>query len=240
MRNVSLLVVPRFLFPLLSTVAVASMVVGVPAACRAAVIGVSEDFSGGAGSVASWASVGVTPTTIAHSTSAVDGVAAGDGIAGDGAFVFDAINGTPGDEAVAFNFSGTMDLGDFLVLDFSVFNGNSSFNRARYALFNATDGTELAGTDIFQTGNKPGSDITLSYTATAADVGDSLQFRITEDHNNVARDVFLDSFSLTVPEPSSYALLGFGTLVFAVRRWRHKRHGMDGRLQNHRPAHARS
>ena len=201
---------------ILASAAAAAMTV--VSCSRAELISHYEDFSGGASTVGSWSSVGATATTIAHLTSPNDGNAAGDMVTGDGALNFNSVNGTQGDEAIAFNLSGTADLGQLIDLQFSVFNAVNSFHRGRYALYNATDNTELAGITIFQSGAQSGQDFQLVYTTQASDVDDTIQFRITEDNNSGLREIALDSFSATVPEPSLILPTVLGGIAFLRRR----------------------
>lgn len=123
------------------------------------------------------------------------------------------------------SLDGTMSAGEEYNLSTWVFNRNNSFVNLSVVLYNATDGVELASTgeivlngSLQNTGD--GVEQTLSYNALASDVGDELQVRYLRNSNDsAARDIFVDSVSLTaVPEPAHAALfagfLGMGLLLW--------------------------
>lgn len=225
----------------LFTILVASsfILVAIGSTIQADIVFVTEDFSSGAGSIAGWTSVGTFTTSILHSTSNQDfdkndllspvgNEATGDGVIGDGALRFNTENAIRGDEAIAFTLGGTMSLGESITLDMNLFNGNSSYHNADYQLFNLTDGTVLNSSGLtLVLGNTHGSyvptDIQVSYTALATDVGDTLQIRIIEDNNDTSRDVYVDNFSVTsIPEPSSFAVFSIGVVAVLLRRRQRK------------------
>lgn len=217
----------------------------------AAITAVSDDFS--TNTVGSWFSVGaVTPKgidwkpvsvndldkldLINSQANALDGdgiignlagdtEATGDGAAGDGALIFDTINATIGDEEIALNIGGSMELGEVITLQMGMFNDNNSYARFSISLYNSTDNTELATTiPLFISGQGGGTyapiDSTFSFTASATDVGDSLQIRILDDAQSTGRDAHVDNFSLTtsIPEPSTALLGALGALALLRRR----------------------
>lgn len=102
-------------------------------------------------------------------------------------------------------------------------------------LVNLTDNTVLAETgntvyralpsttigDLSENTLHGTQEVFLNFTAGASDAGDQLGIRITENANSASRDVLLDRISATsVPEPSSTALLGLGSLALVLRRTR--------------------
>lgn len=197
------------------------MGLGLTGSTCAAVVGLVQNFSA-VNSTTGWASVGAVSTSFGRTVNAADGTG-GDGIAGDGALLFNIIDSISGNEAVAFSFSGTIQLGESYTLSTSSYNPNSSYNNYNIQLINVTDGTVLAQTGfIFQANSGAGiANRTLNYSALAADEGDTLGIRIVEGHDNAARDMALDQLTLTVvPEPSVTLLGGLGILAL-LRRRRH-------------------
>ena len=193
----------------------------VNSSCRAELVStIPQDFSGGSGSISGWTSVGTVTADFFHSTTSADGTTGGDTVAGDGSLFFDTSNSTRADEAIAFSLSGTADAGQMIVLDFSIFNPSPSYNRARYSLFNSTDSVELAGVTLFQTsgGGITAEDYQLVYTTLASDIGDTIEFRIVEDHDHTTRQIGLDYFAATVPEPSLILPTALGGIAFLRRR----------------------
>lgn len=155
----------------------------------------------------------------------------------------DGLNGDSiSDGAVRFNsfdanasggllqLDGTMAVGESYSLDTWVFNRNNSFVTFEVSLYNFTDDVLLAGSGnitlngaLQDTGD--GLLESLSYTAQASDAGDILQVRWVQTAAfNTARDIYVDSVSLTaVPEPSHAALaLGLTVLALMVYRRRGK------------------
>lgn len=156
----------------------------------------------------------------------------------------DGVNGdTAGDGAVRFNsfdanasgglleLDGTMVAGEIYSLDTWVFNANASFVKFEVSLHNFTDDVQLASSgeillnnDLAGTGD--GLLESLNYTAQASDAGDILQVRWVQTADfNTARDIYVDSVSLTaVPEPS-HAALALGLTVLALMVYRRRRKG---------------
>jgi len=156
----------------------------------------------------------------------------------------DGLNGDSiSDGAVRFNsfdanasggllqLDGTMALGESYSLDTWVFNRNTSFVALEVSLYNFTDDVLLASSGTITLNGAlqdTGDGIleSLSYTAQAADAGDILQVRWQRTGDfNTARDIYVDSVSLTaVPEPS-HAALALGLTVLALMFYR--RRGKD-------------
>jgi len=138
----------------------------------ASIVPISDDFSSGSGSIANWASVGTTATTLSfdypaedydrndllNSTgNALDGdgvvgnlagddEVTGDGLHGgttDGGLRFNTVNGTPGDEAIGLTIGGTMDVGEQITLTTWEYNDWGSYFWGSVQLYNLTDGTVL-------------------------------------------------------------------------------------------------
>lgn len=174
------------------------------------VIATSGDFSQQVGALLGWFSSGGTPAGILRTVSAMDGEEGtydtagsdgpGDGVAGDGALLFDSANAVSGDEEISYIFGGTMDVSESYTLDIACFNPNSSYNSYSVSLWNRTDGVELATSgSIGLSGNVTGCrETTLVVSPSLADQGDQLEIRIREFGNNIVRDIAVDSFSLEV------------------------------------------
>lgn len=182
----------------------------------AAITATSNDFSGG--DITGWTSVGATSTEIVHDgTSAGDyddgdptlkleytaGMTlTGDGVKDDGGLRFNTQNAIQGDEAIGLTIAGTMEEGEEITFSGSVYNDNSSYSKYNAQLWNLTDGTLLAesGFALVQALSHIAYvpvDFNISYIATAADAGDTLQIRFVEDANSTARDIYVDNFELT-------------------------------------------
>jgi len=188
---------------------------------EAAITAYSSDFSAtsGANSIEGWVSDGTTPTHVFRSTVTADGAAAGDLVAGDGALALDTINSTPGDERITYTVAGSLDLGETITLDYSVFNANVSYSSGTIELYNVTDGVVIVSGNAAVGASTPVVDRTISFTADASQVGDQISIRIAETSDSTARDLFIDTMSLSsVPEPGSTSLLGLGGLALILRR----------------------
>lgn len=145
-----------------------------------------------------------------------------DGVNGDaledGAVRLNSFDANP--SGGLLQLDGTMEEGVTYELSTWVFNRNSSYVNFTVSLHNLTDDVELANTgnivlnnDFQDTGD--GLEQTLSYTALASDVGDTLQVRYERASDfNTARDIYIDSVAV-VPEPSHAALAG-GILALLV------------------------
>ncbi|MCB1133401.1 MAG: hypothetical protein KDN05_19935, partial [Verrucomicrobiae bacterium] len=176
----------------------------------AAVTPYAEDFSSGAGSVAGWTDIGASATSIQYSIASADGESGtydpvnsdgpGDGVAGDGALLFNSQDGVQKNEEIAYTFGGTMSLTETYTLDIACFNNNGSYNTYTVSLWNKTDGVMLASTGfVGLNGNVVGCrESQLTYLPGLSDSGDELEVRILENHDTISRDVWVDSISLTV------------------------------------------
>jgi hypothetical protein len=168
------------------------------------IIGVSADFSQEAGALIGWFSSGAVDTIISRTTQVNDG-SGGDGVTGDGALFFDTFDATRGNEQVSYTFGGTMDPSESYTLDIATCNPRNNYNSYHISLWNKTDGVLLVDTGII--GQAAGTigclESRLVYTPKPADQGDVLELRITENHNNAARDVAIDAFSLNVSTTGS-------------------------------------
>ncbi len=191
----------------------------------AVITATSDNFD--TGIAGTWLSVGtVTPGILHDATSSFDGgLTGGDLLNDDGGLRLDTSNGTAGDEAMGLTIGGLMEEGRTITFSYGLYNDNSSFNSVTAQLFNLTDNTVLmtsAQHIIDGTASQPtpeNIDDSLVYIALNSDEGDVLQIRFIENHNNTARDIFVDNFSVTsVPEPSTTALLGLGGLALILRR----------------------
>ncbi len=129
----------------------------------------------------------------------------GDLLPGDGGLSLDTQNAIVGDEAMGLNV-GTMELNEALTLVVDLYNDNASFFGVFIQFYNVTDDVVLASIDSGARGNlqneneirsyRPVS-ATLEYIATADDAGDTLQIRLVEENNNVVRDLYIDSYTLS-------------------------------------------
>lgn len=152
-----------------------------------------------------------------------------DGVNGDaledGAVRMNSFDANP--SGGLLQLDGTMEDGVTYELSTWVFNRNNSFVNFTVSLYNLSDGMELANTGNIVLNNAlqdtgDGIEQTLSYTALASDVGDTLQVRFERASDfNTARDIYIDSVSV-VPEPS-HAVLAAGLLALGVIVYRRRR-----------------
>lgn len=141
-----------------------------------------------------WTPVGTT--TITKVTNDPDG---GDGIS-DGALFINGTTAAPG-QGVTYTFGGTIEAGKTYSIDSYIYNLGNSHSKVVVSLFNSTTNTVLASTDVLLlqtgTGKTPELSVSLSYTATTADAGNTLQLRyIRTDDGNTSRDFNIDSAKL--------------------------------------------
>lgn len=141
-----------------------------------------------------WSPVGTT--TVTKVTNDPDG---GDGIS-DGALLINGTTAVPG-QGVTYTFGGTIEAGKTYSIDTYIYNFGNSHSKVVVSLFNSTTNTVLASTDVLLlqtgTGKTPELSVPLSYTATAADAGNTLQLRyIRTDDGNTSRDFNIDSAKL--------------------------------------------
>jgi hypothetical protein len=135
-----------------------------------------------------------------------DTEAVGDGVQGDGGLRLDTGDGIQGNESMGLTVAGTLQEGETAALTGTVYNDNTSFVRFKVQLWNLTDDRLLAETALISVNGSTHlaylpQDLSVSYTAVAADAGDVLQIRFVEDANNLARDIYLDNFSVTTDVP---------------------------------------
>ncbi|MCB1209686.1 MAG: hypothetical protein KDK97_10185 [Verrucomicrobiales bacterium] len=211
----------------------------------AATVIYSSNFSQGSGanSIDGWAYNGGVGGSVFRSTTAYDnfdlaapvgdgsGPYRGDGVKGDGALAGNTGDSVAGNEYWSFALTGSYGLGDSISFSGTGFNANSSFNSFYAVLYNLTDDTELArsgalggsraglvGDDV-----NPMYDFSLDYFVGITDLADTLEIRFLENHNNAARDVYVDNVSVTLtpaPEPARGLLLAYGILAVLGRRRR--------------------
>lgn len=139
---------------------------------------------------------------------------------GDGGLAINGIGSEPPIGAL-YTLEGVMEEGTTYLLDFRYFNANTSFVKFQGRLFNFTDESVLAATnDLVANANtlEP-IEASLSYTATAADDGDTLQVRFIRPYEegssdmNTARDIYLEEVALTVEAPEDPWESYFGDLL---------------------------
>lgn len=162
----------------------------------------------------------------------------GDGV-GDGAIAFNFGSNTSGaDLSISIDLTGTIVEGEQYAGSAFVSNNTGSFSNASFQLVRG-DGTVLAdsGIEILRPAapnnalggtstatNQGIVELSVVYTALAADAGETLQLRITENVEDGFRDIIVDAVSFTVtaavPEPSTYALLSglLGLSFVMIRR----------------------
>ncbi|MEY3498600.1 MAG: hypothetical protein RL308_269 [Bacteroidota bacterium] len=141
-----------------------------------------------------WSPVGTTNLT--KVTNDPDG---GDGIS-DGALIINGTTAVPG-QGVVYTFGGTIEAGKTYLIDTYIYNFGNSHSKVIVSLFNSTNNTVLASSDVLLlqtgTGKTPELSVPLSYTSTAADTGNILQLRyIRSDDGNTSRDFNIDSAKL--------------------------------------------
>ncbi len=184
----------------------------------AAITATSNDFSGGIGT---WVHVGsVTDGGILHAATSekdwYDGddavyIAAyavgmditGDGLLNDGGLRLDTFNAIPNDEAMGLTIGGTMELDEAITFSGNWYNDNTSYTKVTAQLWNLTDDVLLEDSgDILVRDYKHITyspvDFSVSYTALASDVGDTLQIRFLDSGNTATvRDIYVDNFELS-------------------------------------------
>ena len=181
-----------------------------------AVIGTSDTFN--SDTSRRWVSVGETVTSIEYDPVSegdyddgdpttnlaytVGMTLTGDGVKDDGGLELNSQNAIPGDEAMGLTIAGTMEDGEKLTFSGSVYNDQSSYCRYKAQLWNLTDNSLLAESALTLVRGDTHSayvpvDFSVAYTTGASDEGDTLQIRFLEDHDNTARHIFVDNFSLT-------------------------------------------
>lgn len=141
-----------------------------------------------------WSPVGAT--TITKVTNDPDG---GDGIA-DGALF---INGTTVEtgQGALYTFGGTIEAGKTYAIETYIYNFGNSHSKVVVSLYNSSTNTVLASTNVLLlqtgTGKTPELSVPLTYTATAAEAGNTLQLRyIRSDDGNTSRDFNIDNAKL--------------------------------------------
>jgi hypothetical protein len=143
-------------------------------------------------STGSWTEIGdVDLTIVTDDADNTDGV-------GDNAIYVDGKSAVVG-QGVSHTFNGVMTLSEAITINTYTYNRNSSYVRFVIDLYNITDGTVLATTANIVISNSSSTPVltTLSYTALASDVGDTLQIRyIRNDNGNTARNFVIDNLTL--------------------------------------------
>lgn len=179
-----------------------------------AISAVSENFTG-AGSVPAGYTFSVSGGYVANDLDAGDGAA-------DGGIFVDGNNGGPPTSTVSFDFSGTIVAGEQYTFTTNLWQSSSSFGQTDVSLL--VDGVSVASVDP---GNVAGAgqNAVVNYTALAGDAGKTLSFSVSSKRaaGGGSSDVGIDNWNLTVvpvPEPSSTALLGLGSLALLLRRRR--------------------
>lgn len=182
------------------------------------VIETSDDFTDTSLTFSRWVSIGTVATVISHDAISEedydDGDATvklaysngmtltGDGVKDDGGLILNSQNDSTGDEAIGLTIIGSMDTGEVITLSGSAYNDNSSYSRYNAQLWNVSDDrllTQTSSTTVLGdiSINYTPTSFNLTYTATTADDGDTLQIRFSEENNHTARDIYLDNFLLT-------------------------------------------
>lgn len=139
---------------------------------------------------------------------------------GDGGLIINGIGSEPPIGAL-YTFDGVMKEGTTYTLLFWYYNGNSSYVKFQGQLYNLTDEEALATTeDLVANANTLDLiEASVSYTATAADEGDTLQMRFIRPYEsgsgdmNTARDIHLEEAALQVEAPVDPWEAYFGDLV---------------------------
>ncbi|AUC23483.1 MULTISPECIES: T9SS type A sorting domain-containing protein [Polaribacter] len=131
----------------------------------------------------------------------------GDGF-GDGAKLIDGSDATSETETAYFTFDGTMENGADYTINTTLYNVTNNFCIVSVALYNKTDGTELAITSTQTSGVSNGLQgmsstsvdkivaMELMYTATATDIGDVLEVRFIKTQASAARNYAIDVLKL--------------------------------------------
>lgn len=118
----------------------------------------------------------------------------GDGL-NDGALYVDGLTAVTG-QGVTLAVGGTMTDGELITFSTWTYNRNNSFVRFDVQLFNLTDGTVLATSEVGMSGGTSNLK-TLTYTATATDAGDELQIRYIRNFDgNTSRNFAIDNIDL--------------------------------------------
>ncbi|MGE9266903.1 MAG: hypothetical protein ACQKBY_02305 [Verrucomicrobiales bacterium] len=203
-----------------------ALLVAATSLAQGAIISVSDDFDDGIDTT--WVATG--GGSITHDmTSAYDaGATGGDFLSQDGGMKYDSQDTTPGNEWITLELIGALELGEEVVFSYGIYNDETSFVRVRAEIYDLDTGTTLAQSAVHlikaahdQGGVTDGPiDGSISYTATASDIGKSLAIRFVEDGNHPARDIQVDHFSLlsSIPEPQAMALALLGLAPLALRR----------------------
>ncbi len=138
----------------------------------------------------------------ANAIVAAGGTITGDGLLADGALLFNAVDGTKGNEYIAFELGGTMEVGETIKFDFNVFNQADYGFMVQGQLWDLTTSTELAVSEWVSVLANSKSDYkpcdgTISYTAKVSDSGHRLAVVFREWGNKSKRDPCIDSIRIT-------------------------------------------
>ncbi len=158
---------------------------------------------------------------------AAGGTITGDGLLADGALWFNATDGIKGNEYIAYELEGTMEMGETIAFSFNAFNQADYGFMVQGQLWDLTDPRELAAGEWVSVlarsrpDYKPLDGI-VSYTATPAEAGHQLAIVFREWGNKSKRDPYIDNIrvaSSAYREPDR-AAQDPGTAL--------RRHGEDG------------
>ena len=139
---------------------------------------------------------------------------------GDGGLAINGIGSEPPIGSL-YTFDGVMKEGTTYTLRFRYYNANSSYVKFKGLLFNLTDDAAIATTDdlVANANTLDPVEESVSYTATAADEGDTLQMRFIRPYEsgsgdmNTARDIYLEEVALQVETPVDPWESYFGDLL---------------------------
>jgi len=129
---------------------------------------------------------------------AAGGTIAGDGLLADGALRFNAVDGIKGNEYIAFELDGTMEMGETITFSFSAFNNADYGFMVQGQLWDLTDSRELAAGEwvTVLARSKPDykpCDGSVSYTALGIDDSHRLAIVFREWGNKSKRDPYIDN-----------------------------------------------
>ncbi|WP_281989575.1 polysaccharide lyase family 8 super-sandwich domain-containing protein [Aquimarina aggregata] len=139
-----------------------------------------------------WEALGNTELTLVN-----DDIGNGDGVA-DGAWFVDGQD-TNASQGAQYIFDGTMTDGEVINIETYLYNTNTSFVRLIVELYNVNDNTTLvtSGTVGFPANNTLPKLVSLNYTTTSSDIGDTLALRYLRVSDfSTFRDFKIDNVKL--------------------------------------------